>query len=102
MSYEFDDATFFRLGFEYLWTLKEKIPFAVRAGVYVDPNSRLEADFPPGGVFVASEDTFPTGDDQTHYTVGFGIVLQDKFQIDLAGDFSNNDYTYIGSFIYHF
>lgn len=101
-TYSFDDETIYRLGVEYLWILKEKIPFALRAGVYVDPNVRLEAEFPAGGVFIAEDDTFPTGDDQTHYTLGLGLVLQDKFQIDLAGDFSNNDDTYIASFIYHF
>jgi long-subunit fatty acid transport protein len=101
-TYEFDDGTFWRLGFEYLWTIKEKVPFALRAGIYVDPSARLEAMFPPGGVFIANDETFPTGDDQTHYTLGFGLVLQDKLQIDLAADFSNDDATYIGSFIYHF
>ena len=101
-TYSFDDETIWRLGVEYLWIIKEKVPFAVRVGAYNDPNVRLEAEYPAGGVFIAQDDTFPTGKDQMHYTVGFGLVLQDKFQIDLAADFANNDYSYIASFIYHF
>jgi long-subunit fatty acid transport protein len=101
-QYVFDDETIYRLGIEYLWTIKDKVPFALRGGVYVDPNVRLEAKFPEGGVFIADSETFPTGDDQTHYTFGMGLVLQDKFQIDVGADFSNNDDTYILSFIYHF
>ncbi|MEM7247877.1 MAG: outer membrane protein transport protein [Acidobacteriota bacterium] len=101
-TYEFDDAIFWRLGVEYLWVVKETTPVAIRAGVYVDPNVRLEADFGDQTVFISTSETFPSGRDITHYTLGFGLVLQEKFQIDFAADMSNEDNTFITSFIYHF
>lgn len=100
--YRFDDETIVRLGLEWVFSLTENVPFAVRVGAYNDPNVRLRADFGSGGVFVASNGTFPESDDVTHYTLGFGFVVQDKFQADFAADLSEVAKTYIASFIFHF
>jgi len=101
-TYGFDDETIVRLGMEYVWLIHDKMPLALRWGAYNDPDVRLRARFPASGVFVAGEDTFPAGDDTMHYTIGFGFVLQDKFQADFAADFSQLEDVYITSFIYHF
>ena len=63
---------------------------------------RLEANFPPGGVFIADDTTFPEGNSTLHYTAGFGFVIQDKFQADFAADLSESVKTYVASIIYHF
>jgi long-subunit fatty acid transport protein len=101
-TYQFDDETIYRLGMEYVWLIHEKTPLALRWGAYNDPNVRLRSDFSADGVFVSSNETFPEGDEEIHYTVGFGFVLQDKFQADFAADFSDLENVYIASFIYHF
>ena len=100
--YLFDDEVIVRLGLEYIWTIDEKWPFALRGGVWNDPNVRLSGDFGPNGVFIADNTTFPEGDDELHYTVGFGFLLQEKFQADFAADFSQLANSYTASFIYHF
>lgn len=101
-TYELADALIWHLGLEYVWTLNEKVPFALRGGVYNDPNTRLDAKYPPGGVFIADDQTFPKGDEDLHYTLGVGFVLQDKFQADFAADFSKPAKSFVASFIYHF
>jgi long-subunit fatty acid transport protein len=101
-TYQIDDETVYHLGVEYVWSIKEKTPFAVRVGAYNDPNTRLVADYPPEGVAIADDDTFPEGDTEMHYTAGFGFVIQDKFQADFSGDFSGLGQTYVASIIFHF
>lgn len=100
--FSFEDDTIYRLGMEYVWIHDEKTPFAVRWGAWSDPNFRLQGDFGSDGVFIAGNDTFPGGEDEIHFTLGFGFVLQDKFQADFAADFSDLGDTYLASFIYHF
>ena len=101
-TYNLDDATIYHLGLEYIWTIKDKMPFAARIGAYNDPRVRLAADFPPGGVFIADDTTFPQGTSRFHYTAGVGFVIQDKFQADFAADLSQTVKTYVASIIYHF
>ena len=101
-TYRIDDEVIYHLGLEYAWTIKESIPFLLRIGAYNDPNVRLEADFGPGGVFIADDDTFPDGSDAMHYTIGFGFLAKEKFQADFAADLSKLAYTYVASIIYHF
>jgi hypothetical protein len=101
-KYKFDNEVIYHLGMEYAWTIKEKVPFFFRMGWYNDPNVRMQADFPKDGVFIADSETFPAGDSASRYTIGFGFVMQDKFQADFAADLSRLSYTYTASFIYHF
>jgi long-subunit fatty acid transport protein len=100
--YRLDDSVVYHLGVEYVWSIKDKMPFALRAGVYNDPNVRLDAQFPPGGVSIANDDTFPKGEEELHYTLGFGFVLQDKFQADFSADLSSLGQAFVSSIIFHF
>ncbi len=101
-KYKIDDELIYRLGIEYAWNIKEKLPFLLRGGFYNDPNVRLQADFGPGGVFIADNPTFPDGNGATHYTIGFGFLAKEKLQMDFAADLSKLANTYIASVIYHF
>ncbi|HEV7516848.1 MAG TPA: outer membrane protein transport protein [Thermoanaerobaculia bacterium] len=82
-----DDANEFHLGAEYVLALKH--PVAFRAGGWLDPDHRVRF----GGDAVTVEDRstavrFPRGKNEIHYSVGLGVVVSDKFQIDAAADFS--------------
>lgn len=101
-TYRIDDHVVYHAGIEYAWNIKEKLPFLVRAGFYTDPNVRLTADFPAGGVFIADEPTFRRGNATMHYTIGVGFLAQQKLQMDFAADISNVSYEYVTSVIYHF
>ena len=83
-----DDANEIHLGLEYLF-LNLRYPIAVRVGAWRDPDHRIR--------FVGDTNTtshrglatrFRAGEDETHYSAGFGWVLG-KFQLDAAADFSN-------------
>ena len=47
------------------------------------------ADFAPGGFGLGSNDNFPGRDDEDHYSLGIGVVLDTRFQIDATVDFSD-------------
>jgi long-subunit fatty acid transport protein len=100
-----EDADEFHLGGEYVFTAGT-VPIAARAGVYTDHNSRLYADFddkkPFGDPFFSDNNSFPERDTETHVTVGTGAVVQGKFQIDAAADFSGIGNTFVLSTIFRF
>lgn len=69
-----DDATEVRAGVQYTFTLGDT-PFMVRGGYYSDQDHDGLATF---------------DSDQDHLTAGLGVVLEDIFEIDVAGDFADN------------
>lgn len=101
-EYFFDDATIYHLGLEYVWSINDKTPFALRVGAYTDPNTQIETKFKSEPVFAATNDDYPSGDEEVHATIGFGFVLQEKFQADFAFDISDAADSFVTSFIYHF
>ncbi|HKB78855.1 MAG TPA: outer membrane protein transport protein [Thermoanaerobaculia bacterium] len=83
-AYKASDVTEIHLGGEYFFSTK--IPFAVRAGVWRDPDHAVEYRGPvtaPDAVAAAM--LFPKGSAQTHYSVGAGLAWP-RFQIDAAYD----------------
>ena len=77
-----DDADELRVGLEYVF-LKTTPVVAARAGVWRDPDHRprtIEDD-------LLVRALFPEGSDEIHLAVGVGLAFK-KFQLDLAGDFS--------------
>jgi long-subunit fatty acid transport protein len=78
-----DDANELHLGGEYAF-LQTTPVVAVRLGAWLDPDHRVKSE--------ESDETssalFQPGDDEIHYAVGVGVAFQ-RFQIDLAADFSD-------------
>lgn len=99
IRYDVDDGTIPRVGVEYV-PGAGRWPWAVRAGYYRMPSSRLElvsfnsADADVNDVFL---DAFRGGEDQNHVTAGAGVRLGPSL-LQLAGDFWNEGTQVAGSF----
>ena len=93
---ELDDAHELHLGFEYVF-LKARPTIALRLGVWTDPDHQIR--------FVGDNELVRAllrpGDDQVHYSVGFGMAFR-KFQIDVGVDLSDLVDTASLSAIYSF
>jgi hypothetical protein len=63
------------------------VPFAVRAGAYTDPDHDGIKD-------IDSDDTI--------YTLGFGTVFMERFQVDVAAANSDRTKSAILSMVYRF
>ena len=96
-----DDGTEIRLGTEYVYA-EAKYPIVIRAGVWRDPEHtvRFEGE-PQSNLARANAQIFSVGDDEMHYTLGLGIAFE-KFQLDVAADFSNPYDAYSLSGVYRF
>lgn len=98
-----DDATEIHVGTEYTF-LDMKHPLNVRIGYWYDPEHvvrfRGDPDIDVGNA-VSNAVIFSTGDDESHFTGGFGWAFE-KFQIDLAFDVSPRVDTYSLSGVYRF
>ena len=84
-AYKAADVTEVHLGAEYFFFLN-KLPVAVRAGVWKDPAHAIEYRGPllaPDAVAAAI--LYPKSNDQHHVSVGFGLAWP-KFQVDAAYD----------------
>lgn len=88
-SLTIDDANEIHLGFEYVF-LKLRYPLALRLGGWSDPDHRIRFEGTPSTTAdLALATLFQPGDDEIHYSAGFGIVLGERFQVDAAADFSD-------------
>ncbi len=85
-----DDATEVHLGLEYVFA-NIKYPLALRVGGFTDPDHVIA--MPSGAPTTGAENglagLFREGDDDVHYSLGLGVVFGEKFQIDVAADFSD-------------
>lgn len=98
-----EDGTEIRLGAEYVFTEMAN-PIVIRAGLWRDPEHTIRFRGEPDPNFpnaVANALIFSVGDDEMHYTVGLGMAFE-KFQIDVAADFSNPYDVYSLSGVYRF
>jgi long-subunit fatty acid transport protein len=91
-----DDADELHLGGEHIF-LRSTPVVAVRAGVWLDPDHQLRE---------TGEDPFlralqPRGEDQWHYSVGFGVAFE-SFQIDVGLDLADQVDTASLSAVYSF
>ncbi len=91
-----DDADELHLGAEYVF-LDATPVFAVRFGTWWDPDHQMRstADEP----FVRALQ--PAGDDEIHFTAGVGVAME-RFQVDVAFDYSDPVKTASLSAIYNF
>jgi hypothetical protein len=93
-SYVIDDVTEIHVGFEWFF-LNSKIPWAIRAGWFRDPDHALRFDGPLlDGNQVAASILYPGGEDQDHFSGGLGFAFS-KIQLDLA--YSTSDKYKVGS-----
>jgi len=88
------DGDEFHLGGEYVF-LRSQPLFALRAGIWRDPNHQVESDLDSDLL----EGLTGLGADELHYAIGFGAAFK-KFQLDLAADFSERQDTLSISGIY--
>lgn len=92
-----DNATELHVGAEYMIPYEDWL-FAVRAGVYTDPEHAI--------VYTGADPAllllFPKGEDATHVTFGGGVVLSENYQIDAAVDWSKNAKAFVISTVARF
>jgi hypothetical protein len=91
-----DDANELHLGAEYVFLGSTPI-IAMRLGVWREPDHQMRTT--TNDPFVRA--LLPRGKDQMHYAAGLGVAMQ-RFQIDLAADFSDRVNTVSLSAIYTF
>ena len=78
-----DDANELHLGGEYAFLTLAPI-ISLRAGVWLDPDHQISYS---GDNYVA-EAVLTRGEDHIHYAAGLGLAFN-RFQLDLAADFSD-------------
>ena len=81
------DRTEFHAGMEYSWSAGNDWLFALRGGYYSNPDH-------DGLAGVDSK--------QNHFTVGGGVVVKNKLQVDIAGNFAHNIKETLLSFVARF
>ena len=82
-KYVVDDANEIHVGFEYV-ILTPKVVIPLRVGAWLDPDHKIKYK----GQFAEERAYFSGGEDEWHYTGGFGIAVGKRFQIDAAYDHS--------------
>lgn len=103
---EIDDGTEIRFGAEYAF-LEMTTPLFLRGGVWRDPDHRLAfSGAAPTNCNVNVTDCltatlYTQGDDEMHYSVGFGWSFE-KFQLDFAADLSDVVDIYSASGVWRF
>jgi long-chain fatty acid transport protein len=84
---ELGDATEFHTGLEYSWSAGNDWLFALRGGYYSNPDH-------DGLAGLDSK--------QNHFTLGGGVVVKNKLQVDIAGNFAHNIKEALLSFVARF
>jgi len=91
-----DDGDELHLGGEYVFLGSTPI-IAVRLGAWLETDHLLRASIDES----LDRALLPPGDDEMHYAAGLGVAME-RFQIDLAADFSDGVDTVSLSAIYNF
>jgi long-subunit fatty acid transport protein len=87
-DYRREDVTEIRVGAEYYF-LNSRIPWALRAGWWQDPEHNLRYAGPQTSPNqVGATILFPEGEDQDHFSIGIGVAFT-NLQIDAAYDTSD-------------
>ncbi|MDJ0793541.1 MAG: outer membrane protein transport protein [Woeseiaceae bacterium] len=91
-----DDADELHLGAEYVF-LDSTPVFAARLGMWLDPDHQMRSTVDEPFVRALQ----PAGHDELHFTAGVGVAM-DRFQVDVAFDYSDLVKTASLSAIYNF
>lgn len=94
-NYDIDDTAEVHVGLEYIFDV-HNMPLAVRCGYFSKPQHRLEYKGDEEDIAQQVKE----GDDDDIFSIGFGAVLSDNIQLDVAasqGDFVDE---YSVSFVY--
>lgn len=104
--YKINDVTELHFGTEYFFSTK--IPFALRGGLWRDPNHSMtfnapftQTDLLERAEAVAIAVLYPKGSAQMHRSIGAGVAFP-KFQIDAAYDTSKHYKVGSMSMVWHF
>ncbi len=108
-----ESADNYHLGAEYLLMAARRTPIALRAGYFTDRPGTIFADFdktrlpngvvlPRGQSSLSTNDTFPEPDREQNFTLGAGIALEGRFQIDAAAALGTEKTTLVVSVIVGF
>ena len=108
-DFKVDDTTEIHAGVEYTFDIR-KVPLALRGGYYYRPQHRIEYTGPTkpsvtvgSSVFPEiSSATFPAGEDDHIFSLGFGVVLFGNVQMDFAASKGKLIEEYTTSFVYRF
>jgi long-chain fatty acid transport protein len=98
-----DDANEFHGGVEYVFLQAPK-PFALRGGAWWDPDHSIRYEPTSAGdsIDLLYSATLPGGDDVLHYTVGGGIVLTNRVEINGGADWSKRTTAVTASAVFRF
>ncbi len=105
-DFEATNGTEIHFGGEYVGFLNN-IGYVLRAGFFTEPSSSIEfVGDPNTGSFQVQfsrrlwQTLFTEGDSDTHITLGLGLLLNEHFQLDIAGDFAEGSDELIGSLVF--
>jgi long-subunit fatty acid transport protein len=98
-----DDGNEWHGGVEYQFLDWPK-PFAVRGGVWFDPDHSIRYEATPANdrLDALYSATLPGGDDLVHYTAGGGIVLTSRIELNAGADFSSRTTYVTASAVFRF
>jgi len=99
-AFTIEDATNLLFGGEYRFGEQTRV--SLRAGWHQDHSSRLQSDFAPGGIGLASNENFPGRGNVDHYSAGVGITFKNQLMLDLAVDWSSLGTEAVSSLTYRF
>jgi long-subunit fatty acid transport protein len=101
-NYERDDVNRYHVGGEYHLGVKWDTAWFVRTGYFLEESNALHyvgrTDFRTGQVLAEG---IPKGDDIDHVSFGVGMA-RERFQVDLAADFTRDTMDYILSTVVYF
>ncbi len=104
VPYDASDTNEVHLGLE--WRLDAENPVFLRAGIWRDPDHRFAIDDNDVDRDISNHlrkgSIFLEGSDETHYSLGAGIVINNNFLIDAAVDFSDPVTTATAAFTIRF
>lgn len=93
-NFHLDDGNEFHAGVEYVFTQLASTP-AIRFGAWYDPDHAIRYERSPAndGFDVRFSAVLPGGKDLVHYTVGGGVTIGPRVELNAAADFSSRRQT---------
>jgi long-subunit fatty acid transport protein len=102
-NFRVDDGHEVHAGLEYVFTNLSAVP-AIRFGTWYDPDHsvRYEPTAASDAFDVRFAATLPGGDDLVHFTLGGGVSITSRFEINAAADLTSKRKTFATSAVYRF